>query len=222
MTKLNLLNKHKRFVQMPLYVLFIISILFLSWEAHIFYPYYAGASALSMPAMSDEQAVPEESIRLRIKSNSNSPVDQQVKINIRNEVNRQISQWTGNLTSLEDAREEIESRMPALEQIVSDELEKVGKKTSFRVSLDDTDFPTKQYGNRVYPEGEYEAVFIELGDGLGDNWWCVLFPPLCFVDVADKDEEKTAYAADDVEDEEEVEVSFFVVDVVKSLWAKIT
>lgn len=215
---------------MPLYVVFIISMIFLSWEAHFFYPNYAGASAISLAAMTGThgEMIPEESIRLRIKSNSNSPVDQQVKISIRNEVNREIRNWTGSMNDVDQARREIKTRMPELEQVVSDELEKVGKKTSFRVSLSNVDFPTKQYGNRVYPEGEYEAVFIELGDGLGDNWWCVLFPPLCFVDVAAADgEQKTAFSTDDrgvaqEEKEEEVKVSFFVVEVIQSLWAKIT
>ncbi|WP_416147778.1 stage II sporulation protein R [Salipaludibacillus sp. HK11] len=245
--------KFTRIARMPLYVVFIVSLLFLNWEAHFFYPNYAGASVLSMSAMvgAEEEAIPEESIRLRIKSNSNSPVDQQVKINIRNEVNKEISMWTGNMGDVQDARREIQARIPELETIVSDELEKLGVQTSSRVSLDYTDFPTKQYGSRVYPEGEYEAVFIELGDGLGDNWWCVLFPPLCFVDVAEKDEEKTIYSTNNQqqeqehieqdseqvnekdreksgrdreevqEDEEEIEVSFFVVDVVKSLWSKL-
>jgi len=201
----------------------------LSWEAHFFYPNYAEESPIAIAAMTGDQddMIPEESIRLRIKSNSNSPVDQQVKMNIRNEVNREISKWTSSMTDLEDARQEVKARMPELEQLVSDELEKVGKKTSFRVSLSHVDFPTKQYGSRVYPEGEYEAVFIELGDGLGDNWWCVLFPPLCFVDVASADdgEEKTAFSTDGAseaeEQEEEVKVSFFVVEVVQSLWSKI-
>ncbi|WP_158282255.1 stage II sporulation protein R [Salipaludibacillus keqinensis] len=218
-------TKRAQFLTMPLYAFFIISMLVLSWEAHFFYPNYAGASTLAVVSMNESSQadfIPEESIRLRIKSNSNSAVDQQVKINIRDEVNRHISEWTSTMTDLADARHEIETRMPELETVIMNELEKLGKKTSFRVSLADVDFPTKQYGNRVYPAGEYEAVFIELGDGLGDNWWCVLFPPLCFVDFAEGSDQPVEVDQEEEEEEEEVQISFFVVDVVQSLWGKIT
>src|SRR5699024_8886693 len=88
-------------------------------------------------------------------------------------------------------------------------------------------FPLKTYGPYIYPEGDYEAILITLGEGNGENWWCVLFPPLCFVDffsntkVADADEDihDDHEYEDDIEssiqenEEEDVEVRFFLFDL---------
>jgi stage II sporulation protein R len=65
------------------------------------------------------------------------------------------------------------------EQIIKDNGEQYG----VTVGLEKVDFPTKQYGDVVLPAGEYEALRVVIGDGLGKNWWCVMFPPLCFVDI---------------------------------------
>lgn len=220
------------YTRLPLYLFFILTILILSWEGHFFYPQFAGASPHTnvdtlYGNVDSEDFIPQESIRLRIKANSNSPIDQQLKINIRDEVNRQISSWTASLENLDQAREVIEANMPELRETIAQELIEIGSDSSFRVSLQNVDFPTKQYGTRLYPEGEYEAVFIEIGNGSGDNWWCVLFPPLCFVEAAgaseaDSDTAPEASSEDTDNQQEDVEVSFFIVEVIQSLWGKIT
>ncbi|SES19362.1 stage II sporulation protein R [Salipaludibacillus aurantiacus] len=222
----HIFKEYKKNAKMPLYFIFILSMFLMSWEAHFFYPaYQAHSTPLTSYNWADgkEDYIPEESIRLRIKSNSNSPADQQLKLNIRNEVNRHVSTWTSDFEDLKQARAEIENRMPELQTVIQNELDKMNVSTPFNVSLKEgVDFPTKQYGKRIYPAGEYEAVFVEIGDGLGDNWWCVLFPPLCFVDMGDSKESAESENTDVPESEEEVEVSFFVVEVVQSLWGKIT
>ncbi len=174
----------------------------MSWESQRVNPAFAN----------DPEAIPEDSIRLRILANSNSPADQLVKRNIRDAINEQMMMWVQDIDSLEDARTLTESRLPELEAIVDSELEDAGIDEAFEVSFEEVNFPTKLYGNYLYPAGEYEAVLVSLGDGQGDNWWCVLFPPLCFLDFANGDavaHEEEGEDPEVEEDAEEVEVTFF-------------
>jgi stage II sporulation protein R len=84
-------------------------------------------------------------------------------------------------------------------------------------------FPTKLYGNRLYPAGDYEGLLITLGAGQGENWWCVLFPPLCFVDFGSGEalvdenesdaEDQNSSAQGQEEEQKEIEVRFFLVEL---------
>ncbi|RST77064.1 stage II sporulation protein R [Siminovitchia acidinfaciens] len=128
--------------------------------------------------------IPEEAIRLRILANSDSEKDQEVKRAVRDAVNKQINEWVEELTSIDEARNVISSRLPELESIAKEELEKNDFDYSVHIDFGDVQFPTKLYGQYLYPAGTYEAVLITLGEGKGANWWCVLFPPLCFLDFS--------------------------------------
>jgi stage II sporulation protein R len=137
-----------------------------------------------------EVSIPQESIRLRILANSDAAGDQLVKRQIRDSVVEQINQWVSGLEdpqSLEQARALIRDHLPELNELVAAELGQRGIEYSYKVELGTVPFPTKMYGGRVYPAGEYEAVRITLGAGKGQNWWCVLFPPLCFIDAGSGD-----------------------------------
>jgi stage II sporulation protein R len=129
-----------------------------------------------------EPTIPEESIRLRILANSDAPDDQWVKRLIRDEVIRQMSEWVTEPEGIEAARAAVLSHMPELNDLVGRLLAENGYDYGYNVELGQVPFPTKLYGNKVYPAGDYEALRITLGKGEGQNWWCVLFPPLCFVD----------------------------------------
>lgn len=129
--------------------------------------------------------IPDEAIRLRILANSDSKEDQELKRKVRDEVKAQIDRWVEDLKSFEEAREVIQSRLPELEETVANTLQREGSKEPFQVEFGKhVKFPTKMYGNFIYPAGEYEAVLITIGEGEGANWWCVLFPPMCFVDFS--------------------------------------
>ncbi|WP_397386700.1 stage II sporulation protein R [Paenibacillus sp. MMS20-IR301] len=151
-----------------------------------------------------EVSIPQESIRLRILANSDGAGDQLVKRQIRDSVVEQINRWVAGLEdpqSLDQARTLIRGHLPELNALVSAELKQRGIDYSYNVELGTVPFPTKMYGGRVYPAGEYEALRITLGAGKGQNWWCVLFPPLCFIDAGPGDaaaapaEKKEASAA---------------------------
>ncbi|NMO94542.1 stage II sporulation protein R [Paenibacillus lemnae] len=185
--------------------------------------------------------IPQESIRLRILANSDRPQDQLVKREIRDAVVAQMTEWVSGLQdpqSLEQARALTASHLPEIEALVGRELAARGMTYSYHVELGTVPFPTKLYGSVVYPAGDYEAVRITLGDGAGQNWWCVLFPPLCFIDggtgdaaaqTADQSEVKTVSAAAASSDETQEraaggtpEVRFFLWDMLLSLWSWVT
>ncbi|OQP06790.1 stage II sporulation protein R [Geobacillus sp. 46C-IIa] len=132
-------------------------------------------------------AVPDEAIRLRILANSDAAADQELKRKVRDAVNAQINSWVAELTSFEEAKRVIRSRLPDIEQTVARVLRDEQSDQSYKVEFGPVRFPTKVYGNYVYPAGTYDAVLITLGDGKGANWWCVLFPPLCFLDFSNGD-----------------------------------
>lgn len=145
-----------------------------------------------------EVGIPQDSIRLRILANSDAAGDQLVKRQIRDTIVEQMNEWVSALEdpqSLEQARTLIRSHLPELNDLVAGELEKRGIEYSYKVELGVVPFPTKMYGGTVYPAGEYEAVRVTLGAGKGQNWWCVLFPPLCFIDAGSGDAAASAQGA---------------------------
>ncbi len=175
-----------------------------------------------MVGAEDTKVIPDEAIRLRILANSDAEEDQAVKRLIRDEVNEDITKWVEELTSLDEARDVITSHLPDIQATAEAIIKEQGLEQSVKVDFGQAEFPTKLYGQYLYPAGEYEAVIITLGEGDGANWWCVLFPPLCFLDfsngtavsqspiVEDEGEgsltsEGTAYAATNEESDPAVE-----------------
>ncbi|MCC9022636.1 stage II sporulation protein R [Bacillus nakamurai] len=189
--------------------------------------------------------IPDEAIRLRILANSDDDKDQKLKRQIRDAVNKEITGWVKDITSIEEARRLIRSKLPEIKEIAKETMKKKGMHQSVSVDFNKISFPTKLYGNMVYPAGKYEAILITLGEGEGANWWCVLFPPLCFLDFSNgeavKDQEdknqqqeetqkQTAKALDDLkektdkakkDDKEDgdTEVKFFLVDWISDLFS---
>ncbi|HLR62049.1 MAG TPA: stage II sporulation protein R [Lentibacillus sp.] len=168
-------------------------------------------------AQSDIKVIPDEAIRLRILANSDKPDDQELKRKVRDGVNAAISEWVKDITDINEARKLIEKKIPEIRDIAADVLEEEKKHQDLDVEYgENITFPAKLYGSYMYPPGEYEAVLITLGEGKGANWWCVLFPPLCFLDfsngtsVAEAEETKTDEEADVKDEEQEAEVKFFL------------
>ncbi|WP_068673806.1 stage II sporulation protein R [Oceanobacillus sp. Castelsardo] len=163
------------------------------------------------------QVIPDEAIRLRILANSDNDKDQELKRNVRDEVNKEISSWVEHMTDIEEARQLIQDRLPEVEAIVGNVIDEEGFENEFTVEYGkNVEFPTKLYGSYLYPAGKYEAILITIGEGKGDNWWCVLFPPLCFLDFSFGTSVSAADAgeAEELEleekQEEEKEVKFFL------------
>ncbi|HEY9576753.1 MAG TPA: stage II sporulation protein R [Pseudobacillus sp.] len=128
--------------------------------------------------------IPKEAIRLRILANSDQAADQELKRKIRDDVNKEITEWVSDLESMPEARHLLKSKLPEIQKIAMKRAEQEGIKTNIKVKFGQAKFPTKLYGQFLYPAGEYEAIVITIGEGNGANWWCVLYPPLCFLDFS--------------------------------------
>ncbi|HLS20075.1 MAG TPA: stage II sporulation protein R [Bacillota bacterium] len=160
-------------------------------------------------AQDDITVIPDESIRLRILANSNTEQDQQIKYEIRDRVNEEITKWVEEMASIDDARQLIQQRISHVQTIAENVIKEAGLTYDVKVAYDKhVTFPRKLYGSYLYPEGEYEAILMTIGEGQGDNWWCVLFPPLCFLDFSFG---ATVQETDDVVDEEkDLTIKFFL------------
>lgn len=163
-----------------------------------------------------KEMIPDEAIRLRILANSDTEEDQRIKLKVRDEVNQYITELVKTIDDIDEARRLIDKNVPQIEDIVASTLKKENEQLTYSVDYrKNVSFPDKTYGNYFYPAGDYEAVLITLGKGLGENWWCVLFPPLCFLDFSDEDTtvaETEEEAEEEQPDGEEVEVRFFLLD----------
>lgn len=181
-------------------------------------------------AAGNDVKIPDKSIRLRILANSNSKQDQTIKRQVRDAVNAEVATWVRGLHTLPQARKVIRTHTPAIKKAVAKTLAAHDVKQSYQVQLGEVQFPTKIYGNYVYPAGKYEALLITLGEGVGANWWCVLFPPLCFLDFQNGDAVKSKAATDhnhagqtqDSTKSGNIHVKFFFIDCFRSLFASIS
>ena len=121
-------------------------------------------------------------IRFHVIANSNTDEDQALKLKVRDKVIEYVSSSLSNSTSLEESRNFILSNKDNIEAIAQEVISENGYNYNVTSTLSKENFPDKVYGDVVFPQGEYEAYRILIGDAEGENWWCVMFPPLCFVD----------------------------------------
>ncbi len=132
-------------------------------------------------------------LRLHIPANSNSAIDQSIKLKIRDKVLEKYSPLLQNVNGREESEEIIKKNLSAIEKDVNLWLENEGADYKSRVYLSYSDFPSKNYGKLKFPAGNYKALKIVLGKGTGKNWWCVMFPPLCFVEGSVKKVDEKEY-----------------------------
>ena len=120
-------------------------------------------------------------LRIHIRANSNSAVDQNVKYQIKDDVVAYLTPYLSEVESKEEAVEIVEEHSSELEKMCVDKLKSLGFNYSANVKITNEYFPTRTYVNTTLESGYYDAVIVELGEAEGDNWWCVMYPPLCFV-----------------------------------------
>ncbi|OCL28104.1 stage II sporulation protein R [Orenia metallireducens] len=128
----------------------------------------------------------DDLLRLHIVANSNTLEDQRIKRDIRDEIIKRTSKLFASLNNPFQAKAVVEENLSYIKDIVEDKLAEYNKDYKVHLELGKFQFPTRSYGDKTLAAGEYEALKISLGKGAGENWWCVLFPPLCFVDSMDK------------------------------------
>jgi stage II sporulation protein R len=122
--------------------------------------------------------------RLHVKANSDSPADQALKYQVRNAVLDACGEFLSHVHSAAEAEELLAAVLPGLRDTAQVVVDAAGFSYPVSAEIGEYSFPTRLYGNQVYRAGSYRALQINIGDACGQNWWCVLFPPLCFVEVA--------------------------------------
>lgn len=125
----------------------------------------------------------DEIIRLHVIANSDSPFDQNVKIKVRNALLDYLTPRLEAVSSANKAHDIINLHQAAIVKIANEVLSANNAGYNAKMETGVYDFPIKAYGAAILPAGKYQAVRILLGQASGKNWWCVLFPPLCFIDI---------------------------------------
>ncbi|MDK2822262.1 MAG: stage sporulation protein [Clostridia bacterium] len=122
-------------------------------------------------------------IRLHVLANSDSRDDQALKYKVKDAIVKEIAYKFAKSESIEESRKILINSLPQVEKIAEKTLISLGSNYDAEAQYGRFYFPTKYYGSFSLPAGEYEAVRVVIGEGKGANWWCVLFPPLCFVEI---------------------------------------
>ena len=140
-----------------------------------------------------KQEVNQDYLRVHIRANSNNDVDQVVKYLVKDRVVNFITPYLLGCDTKQKSIDTINSLLAEIEDVCDDVLKSNGFEYTSRAKIDTESFPTRSYDNVTLEKGIYDALIIELGTGLGDNWWCIVYPPLCFVNKTDLDAHNIQY-----------------------------
>lgn len=119
--------------------------------------------------------------RLHIIANSDSSADQELKLKVRDKIIEYMNTLTSNSSDKKDVISMVNNHLDSFKEIALNTIKENGYNYDLNIEIGNFHFPTKSYGDISFPAGNYDALKIEIGDAIGQNWWCVLFPPLCFV-----------------------------------------
>lgn len=119
--------------------------------------------------------------RLHIIANSDSSSDQELKLKVRDKIIEYMNTLTSNSSDKKDVISMVNNHLDSFKEIALNTIKENGYNYDVNIEIGNFHFPTKSYGDISFPAGNYNALKIEIGDAIGQNWWCVLFPPLCFV-----------------------------------------
>ena len=170
------------------------------WEAALLIS-FAVTLMIGCWASAGRAALAEQVLRLHVVANSDDEADQTVKLQVRDAVLAQAGPLLEGVEDSRGAEVVLTPYLEELEQTAVEVLAEQGFENEVSVSITDQWFPTKQYDSFALPAGEYRALKVVIGEGKGQNWWCVVFPPLCLASVT---EEVAAAAAEAGLNEEQV------------------
>lgn len=144
----------------------------------------------------------DDMLRIRVIANSNSEHDVQIKNEISNNLKINLYNLLKDENNIDNARKIINNNIDILSENIEKSL--VNEDYSYNINYGLNYFPEKKYKGKTYKEGKYESLLVTLGKGEGNNWWCILFPPLCLVEAE--------------ESEEEVEYGFFLKNIIDKIF----
>lgn len=139
--------------------------------------------------------IAEKIIRFHVRANSDTSLDQEIKLKVRDAVGAYLQPLLTEVSDIQEGRSVIENHLSQIEEEAERVLLAEGCQDSVKAELGVTKFPEKTYGDYTFPAGEYEALEVVIGNGEGHNWWCVMYPNLCFFnstyEVVDEEAEKS-------------------------------
>lgn len=163
----------------------------------VFFSAYSYVTAVS-------RNISDSVFRLHVIANSDSDEDQALKLKVRDKLLEYMNSLCSSTSSKEDAMRIANEHIEDFSEIAKDVILENGYDYDVEISVGECDFPTKNYGDVSLPAGTYDALRVKIGSANGHNWWCVMFPPLCFVDVSSGvvSEESKELLEDTMSDEE--------------------
>ena len=135
-----------------------------------------------------EAEIYDSVLRLHVVANSDSEYDQALKLCVRDKVIKEVEKYTPDCADIDEARETVLTKLDNIAEVARDEVARLGYDYPIEVRLGEEEYPTKTYASLCFPSGRYLSLQILIGEAEGQNWWCVLFPPLC-LDAATRSNE---------------------------------
>ena len=141
--------------------------------------------------------------RLHVIANSNTNEDQSLKLKVRDSLIEYMNNICSNCSTKEESISIAKSHQSNFQKIAEETIRENGFNYSVKIKIDNFYFPTKNYGDITLPAGLYDALRVEIGEVKGENWWCVMFPSLCFIDISSGivDDEAKESLEDNLEEE---------------------
>ena len=158
--------------------------------------------ALTVLPVHGEAAVYDSVIRLHVLANSDSAEDQAVKLQVRDAVLAVTEPMLAHAADRDEAAEILEAHLDDVQAAAERALLSAGAEPRVRVTLTKEEYPTRRYENLAFPAGPYLSLRVLIGEAAGQNWWCVLFPPLCLSAATDKKQQEAALRSAGLTDEQ--------------------
>lgn len=133
----------------------------------------------------------DDCIRIHVVANSNSSKDEEVKYFVKDVIMEYLNPFLEDVENDEEAKQVVFQQIPQMQKVANEALRETGVSYGAMISITKEDMPTRAYDNMVFEEGCYDSLKIELGNAGGDNWWCVVFPSVCF--ISEKNVENYVY-----------------------------
>ena len=141
-----------------------------------------------------QQGIAQKVLRFHVRANSDSAKDQELKLKVRDAVGAYMQKKLEHVTDLESCKQAAQKELPEIVRIAELTLRENGCQDTVTAKLEEAPFPQKSYGAYIFPGGTYQALNVVIGSGKGHNWWCVLYPNMCFhgavYEVVDKDSQE--------------------------------
>ncbi len=131
-----------------------------------------------------QSGIAQKVIRFHVRANSDAESDQTLKLFVRDAILKELGEDLEKCHTKQQTELFLKNNFEKIKKVALQEIHQRGYDYNVKVYLEKTAFPLKKYGNLSFPAGIYDALCVEIGKGEGQNWWCVVYPPLCYVDVA--------------------------------------